>query len=122
MAAGQPAPTAAQPVPAGAPTDGTLKFVPHRIGNYRSEALGVGDVNGDGRPDILRPEAWFEAPPEPRAGEWKEHPWALVGLKGKVADTCQIVVCDVNGDLDVSVTGKYGGPVWFENTLNKRAR
>jgi hypothetical protein len=29
---------------------------------------------------------------------------------------------DGDGDLDVIVTGKYGGPVWFENTLKKAAR
>ncbi|NQT53876.1 VCBS repeat-containing protein, partial [bacterium] len=26
-----------------------------------------------------------------------------------------VVDLDGDGDLDVVVTGKYGGPVWFEN-------
>src|SRR5260370_30921635 len=36
--------------------------------------IGVGDVNGDGRNDILTHQGWFEAPPDPRTGEWKFHP------------------------------------------------
>jgi VCBS repeat protein len=60
---------------------------------------GVGDVNGDGRPDIVRPGAWYEAPANPRAGEWKEHPLALGGEEeGKVDHTAQILVYDVDGD------------------------
>src|SRR5262245_49583842 len=36
--------------------------------------IGVGDVNKDGRNDILTPKGWLEAPPDPRAsGEWAMH-------------------------------------------------
>ncbi len=36
--------------------------------------IGAGDVNGDGRNDIITPKGWLEAPPDPRNGEWKFHP------------------------------------------------
>jgi hypothetical protein len=28
-----------------------------------------------------------------------------------------VVDLDSNGDLDIVVTGKWGGPVWFENKM-----
>lgn len=35
--------------------------------------IGAGDVNGDKRTDVLTPQGWFEAPADPRTGEWKWH-------------------------------------------------
>jgi hypothetical protein len=50
-------------------------FVRHVVSDRSyGHGIGVGDVNGDGRNDILTPKGWFEAPPDPRTGEWKYHP------------------------------------------------
>jgi hypothetical protein len=57
---------------------------PHRFGEWhRSASVQVGDINQDGRMDIvltpseLRGEyykiSWFEAPENPAGGEWREH-------------------------------------------------
>jgi hypothetical protein len=75
-------------------------FVKHMVSEKNMEfGGGVGDVNGDGRPDIIRPNAWFEAPPDPRSGTWKEHPLALGNRKeGEAEHTPEIRVYDVNGD------------------------
>lgn len=35
--------------------------------------IGAGDVNGDGRLDILTPKGWLEAPPDPRTTPWNMH-------------------------------------------------
>jgi hypothetical protein len=54
--------------------------------------IGCGDVNGDGRNDIVTARGWYEAPPDPRAGEWKWHPEFDLGSTGFIR------VLDINGD------------------------
>ncbi|GAH53175.1 unnamed protein product, partial [marine sediment metagenome] len=80
--------------------DGKRRLVRHDVcGKNRPFGGGVGDVNGDGRPDLLRPNAWFEAPADFRNGTWKEHPLALGSITpGKSDHTPQILVYDVDAD------------------------
>ena len=78
---------------------------------------GVGDVNADGRPDVLRPDAWFEAPEDPRNGVWIAHPWALGAKDGKSEHTPQMYVMDVNDDglADVITSDAHRhGIFWYE--------
>jgi hypothetical protein len=80
--------------------------------------VGVGDVNGDGRPDVLRPSAWYEAPDDPRNEPWQEHPLAVGGAEeGKSDHTPQILVYDVNADghNDIVTSLAHGyGIFWYE--------
>ncbi len=49
-------------------------------------------MNGDKRNDIITPQGWFEAPPDPRNGDWKFHPEFNLG------GTSFIYVIDINED------------------------
>jgi len=54
--------------------------------------IGVGDVNGDGRNDIITPQGWLEAPPDPRSGDWKLH------SEYKLGQTSFLFAIDLNED------------------------
>jgi len=74
--------------------------------------IGAGDVNRDGRADILTPKGWFEAPPDPRSGEWVHR--AAWDEKMSLGF---LYVTDVNGDgrNDVLSTSAHDyGILWYE--------
>ena len=88
------------------------KWVRHVVSDQSyGHGIGAGDVNGDGRTDIITPKGWFEAPPDPRSGTWKFHGDFDLG------DTGFIHVLDVNGDgrkdLVTSLAHNYG-IFWME--------
>jgi hypothetical protein len=91
----------------------TFHAVMPSAGPRFTHGLGIGDVNGDGRPDILRKEGWYEHPAA-RDGAWTAHPQVFSTSHGGA----QMLVTDVDGDGDADVVTSNAahnwGLSWFE--------
>jgi len=91
---------------------GDAAWIPHVISpKSYGHGIGAGDVNGDGRTDIITPKGWFEAPPDPRNGQWVFHPDFDLGATGF------IYTLDVNGDGLPDIVTSLGhdyGIFWYE--------
>lgn len=98
--------------------NGEQGLIIHEISSERHVwGGGAGDINGDGRPDLLRPNAWYEAPEDIRKGEWVKHDISLGAPDGGTDHTPQILVHDINGDgrndILTSTAHKHG-IFWYE--------
>jgi hypothetical protein len=98
------------------PANPTAPWIVHKIServNVNAHGMGVGDINGDGRMDVVGPRGWWEQPPKGSTqSTWTFHE-ASFGSGG-----AEMGVYDVNGDglADVvTVLAAHGwGLAWFE--------
>ncbi|HOL95489.1 MAG TPA: VCBS repeat-containing protein [bacterium] len=59
---------------------------------------GIGDLNGDGLPDLVLPGWWFQNPGK-GIGEWKRHEWPhLLIPKASYGTSARTWIADLNGD------------------------
>ena len=74
-----------------------------------SHGLGAGDLNGDGRTDVLVVEGWWERPVEPDASPWKFHPAKLGGPCAQM----YVYDFDDDGDADVLSSSAHDFGIWW---------
>jgi len=113
--------------------DGKVTWKQHLIDDSWSQAhtLALADINGDGTPDLITGKRfmahngsdpdengklgvyWYELK-RGKIPTWTKHVISYDEGIGSGVELCAVDL-DKDGDIDVIVTGKWGGPVWFEN-------
>lgn len=106
------------------PADPLRPWIAHRVSAVAAfpiftHGLGVSDIDGDGRVDVLTVVGWFQQPPS-LSGDpaWSFHAHRFGGGQGGA----QMYATDIDGDGDQDVLtaiNAHGyGLSWFEQTRN----
>lgn len=99
---------------------GISEFSKHHIAENQGHGLGFGDINSDGRVDIIVPDGWYESPEKPFEHSWSFHPEFSLQTA-----SIPIIVTDVNSDglTDFIVgQGHDYGLYWYEQRPVKNSK
>jgi hypothetical protein len=78
-----------------------------------SHGMGVGDVNGDGRQDVLVTEGWWEAPAQSSGEAWQFHAADF----GEPCAQMHAYDFDGDGDNDVLTSSAHNFGIWWHEQV-----
>ncbi len=78
-----------------------------------SHGIGYGDINMDGRPDVIIREGWFEGKKELSAGNWTFHAANL----GDACSHMQVLDLDADGLNDVLSASAHALGIWWHKQV-----
>jgi hypothetical protein len=96
-----------------APDSWAERIIDEGSGSGDEEGTALGDLNRDGRIDVVLNGYWLEQPPDPANGVWKKHPidsnWPhLVGV------TVSDINLDGRPDVLLAPAEEHGRLSWYE--------
>jgi hypothetical protein len=74
-----------------------------------AHGLGIGDINKNGRNDVVVTKGWWESPEDPRKPDWKFHEADL----GPDCAQMYIYDFDDDGDMDVVSSSAHNYGLWW---------
>jgi hypothetical protein len=86
----------------GKPVPGTMRF---------SHGLGITDVNGDGRADVICTGGWWEQPPDARKSD---KPWTFHPINPAIEPCANMFAYDIDGDgkADILCSSAHNYGIW----------
>lgn len=78
-----------------------------------SHGLGMGDMNNDGRQDVIIKEGWWESPQDPLQPNWTFHPADL----GESCAQMYAYDFDGDGDQDVVSSSAHKLGIWWHEQI-----
>ncbi len=83
--------------------------------NRFSHGLGFGDVNGDGRKDVIVRQGWWEAPEERQQLPWRFHSAPL----GEPCSQMYAYDFDADGDSDIISASAHAYGIWLHEMIEQ---